>query len=821
MSAIHLVCNAHLDPVWLWEWEEGAAEALATFRTAAAICDEHPALIFNHNEALLYAWIDEYSPELAERISALIAAGQWHVMGGWYLQPDCNLPGGESLVRQVLYGRRYFQQRFGVRPTTAVNLDPFGHSRGLVQILAKSGFDSYLVCRPLPHEMALPDGPFTWVGYDGSTVMAVRPWGHYESGRGEAAVKVERLLTEGPALPCQLLLWGIGNHGGGPSRADAAALDALIAESSGAIRHSTPEAYFQEVRARGEALPSVATDLWPCMPGVYTTQARVKAAHRALESSLWLAERMAALAWWQGVTAYPTEELAEATRGLLFSQFHDALPGTGIARVEAQILRRLAYGQELVDRAKARAFFALAAAQVPAAPAGSIPILVYNPHPYPVQQVVECEISLADVTLAKTFTPIAVTCNGASVLAQVEQHLANHALDWRKRVVLQAELPPASMTRFDCWPQAPLPAKPAPVLEPEDGMLRVTTARLEVAINTATGLVDRYRVDGVDLLAPGACRPIVLRDTPDPWGMGVRRFGGRARPFRLLSPRQAAMAAGQPGTLAPVRVIEDGPVRVVIEALFGWGCSTIRQHYLISRLDSTLALELVVNWQETDRMLKLALPTAVPPEACVGQAVYGVAPLPPNGEEAVAQRWAAAMWSEYALTCLRDGGYGIDATDGLRLTLLRSPAYTAMPFSDRPMLPADRHVPRIDQGEHTVRCVLNGGPRAARLAAIEREAQAWHEAPMALYAFPSGGGEPVAPLMMLDDPAVVLSTVKRAEEGDALIVRLFEPTGTPRATTLTLDSQRIPVTLGAFEIVTLRIERSGQVATVNLLEEPV
>ena len=137
---IHLVSNAHLDPVWLWEWQEGAGEALSTFRQAAEFCETRKGFIFCHNEAVLYRWVEEHEPALFRRIRKLVRAKKWHIMGGWYVQPDCNMPSGESFVRQALLGRRYFAEKFGVEPRTAVNLDPFGHTRGLVQILAKSGY---------------------------------------------------------------------------------------------------------------------------------------------------------------------------------------------------------------------------------------------------------------------------------------------------------------------------------------------------------------------------------------------------------------------------------------------------------------------------------------------------------------------------------------------------------------------------------------------------------------------------------------------------------------------------------------------------------
>ena len=156
MKKMWLICNAHLDPVWLWRREEGAAEALSTFRVAVRFCKNYNGFVFNHNEALLYRWIEEYEPELFAEIQELVKCGKWHIMGGWELQPDCNMPSGESFVRQILSGRKYFAEKFGVRPETAINFDPFGHTRGLVQILNKSGYTSYIFTRPNSNFITLP-----------------------------------------------------------------------------------------------------------------------------------------------------------------------------------------------------------------------------------------------------------------------------------------------------------------------------------------------------------------------------------------------------------------------------------------------------------------------------------------------------------------------------------------------------------------------------------------------------------------------------------------------------------------------------------------
>jgi alpha-mannosidase len=211
---VYLLAQTHIDPVWLWDWTEGVAVTLATFRSIAALCERYPELRFNQNEALLYEWTEEYAPELFERIRQLVERGQWHVAGGWYLQPDCNLPCGEAMVRQILVGRRYFRERFGVEPVVALNVDSFGHSRGLVQILARSGYRGYIFCRPPQQWLPLPSSVFVWQGVDGSRVLAIRADSHYNTPAGKAAQKLQQWLASAPAELPVLFPWGGGQSRG-------------------------------------------------------------------------------------------------------------------------------------------------------------------------------------------------------------------------------------------------------------------------------------------------------------------------------------------------------------------------------------------------------------------------------------------------------------------------------------------------------------------------------------------------------------------------------------------------------------------------------
>jgi alpha-mannosidase len=825
-KTLHLICNAHLDPVWLWHWQEGAGEALSTFRTAAEICEADEAFVFNHNEVILYEWVRQYDPALFKRIQRLVKAGRWHIMGGWYLQPDCNMPSGESFVRQILLGRAYFKKQFGAMPTTAINFDPFGHTRGLVQILVKSGYDSYLFGRPEQKDCALPSDSFVWVGYDGSQVLARRFSFPYLSRLGMARHKIKQWLSENTDTDLDLLLWGVGNHGGGPSRRDVRDVNRLIARTeTHTICHSTPEAYFKQSRRRAAALPAHAGDLNPWGVGCYTSQVRIKQKHRLLENEIYSLEKMAATAAVNGLMKYPREQISEALHDLMTGEFHDILPGSSIQSVEEASLRMLDHGLEITSRQKARAFFALTAGQLKAAK-GRIPILVYNPHPFRVKTLIDCEFQLPDIS--EHFTDVIVYRKDRAVPSQVERERSNLRVDWRKRVVFIADLEPGRMNRFDCLTEV-IGEKPPVALRPSKGRIVFKTDRLRVVINTRTGLIDSYRIRGRECLARNAFEPIVLADTEDSWVMEGRAFRDVIGRFRLMDRNAGCEFSGLPADvgarrLASVRVLEDGPVRTIVEAVLSYGKSAICQRYILPKYGTEMEVAMRVFWNEKTKMLKLSLPTIGADNHYLGQVAYGRDRLPANGDEAVAQEWVAVVSKRrgFALTCINNGAYGSDfSRRALRLTLLRSAAYSSEKW---PSPPKDRFSPRMDQGERSFRFWLNAGPVRDRLDRIDREALTKNETPYALAFFPSGRGKKPKPLAVLSDNVVQITAVKRAESNSDLVLRLFEPTGRARRTVLGLPflRRKIALKLGPFEIRTLRINAAKRtIVATDLLERPL
>lgn len=822
-KTLHLVSNAHLDPVWLWEWEEGAAEAISTFRVAADFCEQFDGYIFNHNEVVLYQWVEEYEPALFARIQRLVREGKWHIMGGWYVQPDCNMPSGETFVRQSLVGKNYFLKKFGVDVTTAINFDPFGHSRGLPQILAKSGYNSYLFCRPDQNDCPLPSDDFLWVGFDGSEIMAHRASSFYGSGLGKAREKVQGWLEANQDKSVGMILWGVGNHGGGASRVDLEKLSALMKESDRNIIHSTPDRYFAELDR--DSLAKHEKDLNPWAVGCYTSIIRIKQKFRELENSIYGTEKIATSAWMQGLMKYPDQEINEALKDLLLCSFHDVLPGSCIQPAEEAAVRTMDHGLELMSRVKARAFFAMASGQEKPGE-GEIPIFVYNPHPFPISTIVECEFQIPDQNWDDTFTFIRVHQEGRQLPCQVEKEASSIPLDWRKKVVFQAELAPSSMNRFDCTEQK-MAKKPETALKESNGKIVFKTKQLEVVLNTETGFVDSLKIDGVNYVAPNAFQPLVIKDDVDPWGMRVKSFPEVEGSFHLMPKDRGTRFSGleQIEALPSVRVVEDGEARTVIESVLFYGDSSICQTYSLPKQGTEIGIDLRVYWNEKDRMLKLSIPLSIDSPEFKGEVAYGVQNLPVEGKEAVAQKWVGVFSKDDSkgFTCINDGIYASSfECNELRLTLLRSPAYSGHPISDRPIVPTNRFTPRIDQGERMFSFWLNAGTKQSRLESVPREALAKNEKPFALSFYPSGQGDKPVSGLILSDETVQLTVLKKTEEGDAVIIRLFEPTGQARETTVTFPACDFSQTLklAPFEIKTLRLDRQKkEIEEVNLLEK--
>jgi alpha-mannosidase len=310
--------------------------------------------------------------------------------------------------------------------------------------------------------------------------------------------------------------------------------------------------------------------------------------------------------------------------------------------------------------------------------------------------------------------------------------------------------------------------------------------------------------------------------------MKVRSFRAVVGRFALAAPEQAARFCGlREGALPPVRVIEDGPVRAVVEAILAHGDSRLVLRYKIPKRGAEIGVEARVLWLERDMMLKLGLRPKFGAARFMGQVAYGADELASNGDEAVAQKWLALVSETEgaAVTVVNDGTYGSD-WDGmdLRLSLLRSPAYAADTWEDRLAVSQDRFIPRQDIGERAFRFWLKGGPPAERLAAVGREALAHNEEPYVLAYCPPGGDRRAGAGLTVEGAAVEVTAFKKSEDGQDIIIRLFEPTGRPRRAVVRLPAlgARASVGLKGFEAKTLRyLRRKKAFVETDLLERRI
>jgi alpha-mannosidase len=824
---IHLIANAHLDPVWLWRWQEGCSEALSTFRTAAELTDEFSGFVFNHNESILYQWVKENDPVLYNKILECVKEGKWNIMGGWYLQPDCNMPSGESIIRNIQVGRRFFKEEFNVIPTTAINFDSFGHSRGLVQILKQAGYDSYIVCRPGENWYQFPDQDFVWKGFADSEIIVHRSDENYNSIWGQAEEELTKFLDYKKEEDVTLFLWGVGDHGGGPSRKDLADLQKRIEEDGDVcIIHSTPEDYFRELAEKNPKLHEITEGLNPVAQGCYTSQIRVKQKHRLLENELYSAEKMASMAEIQYGRTYPRELFREVEKTLLFSEFHDALPGSGSPQVEEDTLRLLEYGLELISREKHSAALTLAKEEG-RVKEGSSTILYYNPHPYDITGVFVCEVGLPKQNWTTEFMYPEVMYNGERIPTQAEKENSNFAIDWRKKVVVQATLKAASMNRMDVFFK---PMEKRPVFHEIVSKLKYIfdNGRMKVVINTTNGLLEEYSVDGINYLTKDSFELASFDDTYNPWGIRTGESSAR-RSFQLLTPHEGSEFSGLKSKVIPsVRVIEDGEVRTTIEAVFGMHNSKAYIRYQLPKSGTEFDVEVGVLFLEKEQYLKLMLHTPYTEHNFMGQIMFGREELK-QGEETVSQKWVMVQEkdSDRAVAVLNKGTHGASCKEGeLGLTLLRSAGYTAADFVMGKALQEEQWAPRMEQGERFYQFRITAGNSKELSEHLDQMAQAYNEEPYAFAYCPPGyqetnGVSKEGIFLGVDQPGIIISAMKKSEDKDGYILRLYESVGEDTLTTISVLNNTITkgVEFKAHEIKTFYLSvKDGTLEETSMIE---
>ena len=767
------VGHAHLDVAWLWPISQTRCKAARTFSSVLRLMEQFLDFHFTQSQPQLYQFVAEDHPHIFEQVRARVAEGRWEVTGGMWVQADCNMTGAESLVRQLLLGRSFFRQHFGAAETPILWLpDTFGFPWSLPQLIEQAGLSYFMTTKLSWNQYnRLPYDSFWWQGLDGTQILThfiTTPdaeGNRYDTYNGDLSPRLVigtwRNYQQKEAHTELLTAFGWGDGGGGPTR-EMLENGQRLANHPGAprLRMGRAGEFFQNLETQaGERLPVWNGELYlEYHRGTYTSQARTKRANRQCEFLLHDAEFLAAWAAQATGYAYPHAELTRAWELLCLNQFHDILPGSSIGQVYKDSARDHEAIRTIGERVRETALAALSRLLPKAAE-----FVAVNPTSFG-----ERHIGLLPESLAPGRTLIDLT-TGKSLITQPGEGGTLVKLD---------QISPYGLVALGSENKAPLP--PAGVLSVHlaNGGAVLENDALRVEFDAAGEITRLYdKAVGREVLPPGQ-RANVFQAFED------RPLGGDAWNIEVFYNDKQWVA--EPAH--SLRIIEEGPLRIGLEIRRHLLNSEIVQHVYLYRGSRRLDFDTWVDWQERHVMLKVAFPVDVLSPVATYDIQWGNIQRPTHRNtswdwarfETVAHKWVDLSEGDYGVSLLNDCKYGHDVHDNImRLTLLRGPTYPD---------------PDADQGEHHFTYSLlphRGDWRTGTIPAayalndplILRRVNG---AP-GLEGAERGRSDHALSLVAVDAPNVVIETVKQAEDGQGVIVRLYECQRRRGYVTLTTD----------------------------------
>lgn len=797
-KTLHIITQAHLDPAWLWVWRDGCSEALNTMQSALDRLRENPDLRFTRSSAATYRWAQEMDPRLWTKIRERVREGRWEIVNGWIEQADCNIPSTESLIRQALYGKAYFEREFGLDVDVGYNVDSFGHSGGIPQILSKSGFRYYVFMRPQPHEMDLPI-LFWWESPDGSRVLCWRiPRAYCQASDAsvvEEQVRAAAVEDFPPGFDDAAFFLGLGNHGGGPTKVQIAKIKDLREDDSlPELRFGTLGEFFAAIEqssALGD-IPVVRSELQHHAPGCYAAMGEIKHSNRRAERGLTQAEALSVMAGLDAEYDYRAAELHEAWWKLLFNQFHDILGGSSLPQCYVEARDSLGAACDAALARTVRAAHALARRVDTSGAPGAVLFLV-NTLPWERVALVQIDTQRtpnAGDPITHLETPDGDRqplqwCRGDSACGG---HLA--------KLTATVRLPPCGYRALRLAsgepPEAPH-TEPAFVRVREDGI----------------GLESMRADDGTELLAD-PIGLVVISDTSDTWGHGKREFRDEIGRPKLVS----------------TEIVEEGPILRTVRQRGGWQSSEIVLDITTYAEIDAVELSFRVNWQRKHEILKLEVPTALRGVRTFAKTAGGVTERVPTGEEEPAQDWVALQGKigrvVYSVGIINDRTYSYDCLDAqFRTVLVRSAMYAQ---SGEVTAEAQKSQPCLDQGWQErrfwlVRCA--GDWTQLGIDRLSAELQIPPEYAVDC-AHPGTESWEKSYISVSPEP-VSVTAVKRSEDGEGIVVRMQEMHGSNAAARLEVPGLALDWegAIAPWEIKTLKVTlrpEGAKVTETDLLE---
>ena len=787
MKKVHLIGNAHLDPVWLWRWQEGFMEIKATFRSALDRMYEFDNYIFTSACASYYMWIEKSDPKMFEEIRARVKEGRWCIAGGMFVQPDCNMPSGESFARHMLISQRYFKEKFGIIAKTGYNVDSFGHNGNMPMLLRSGGMENYVFMRPMKDEKELKESLFVWESADGSRVKTYRIPLFYDLHMGRFDYFEEIANMDEPSD--MMIFYGVGNHGGGPT---IELLSRMREELDQRFVYSTPDRYFAE--ADEAKLNTVKDDMQFHAKGCYSTYSEIKKNNRECENSLYSAEALSVMAGKLAGVLYDADELKRAWMTLLFNQFHDILCGCSIKEACRDAVNSQG---ETITIAQRTANFALSSiswqidtvgdntpmvtksGNVPWVDANGLgtPVVVFNPLAYE-----------RDALVSVSHYPKKVcTAEGEELPLQKVRASRSNGEDKYDTVFL-AKLPAYGYKVFrlhynaeeqKTW-DSPFDCAENSI---DNGVLKI---KFDKQTGELSSIFDKR--SGEELMSGTASAFLVDETHCDTWAHGIREF------------RDVTDVCSE----GSVRLIENGPVRATLRAEQKLKNSTIIRDYSLTAGSDVVSVKVKVDFHEKHRMLKLSLPVNLQNPRVLCEIPFGSIERPTDGTEQVCGSWYLMRDGERGLCVANDSKYSFDAKDNiLTMTVVRG-AIIADHYAGEHR---DEFCEFMEQGVHEFEYTVF--PYRSVAGTVRRARELNCRAESIIETFHKGSLPLQYSGISVDRENVSVTAIKAREGGCGTVLRLYETDGVDTDVRINVFGREIGIRVPHNSVKTLIVDDDG------------
>ncbi len=792
-ATYHLTGNSHIDAAWLWPWTETVDTVKRTFGTVVQLLSEYPTYTYTQSAAAYSQWMADKYPALNAQIAQRVNENRWELVGGMWLEPDLNMPDGESLVRQILVGQATFQKLYGKTTRIGWNPDSFGYNWQLPQIYKRSGIDYFVTQKMTWNDTnPLPLKLFWWESPDGSKVLTYFPH-DYANNNLDPTRLAKDLVTardRSPGLTDMMDLYGVGDHGGGPTRA---MLDQGLhwMEPDKVVPHEefgTAQAYFSKIEtgvapdsptwnysslAKGDtalpqpgagqtSIPTWKDELYlEYHRGVFTTQADHKRNMRDSEEWMLNAEKYASLAWLDGKT-YPAMQLTDAWKLVLFNQFHDLAAGSGIGVIYKEAQKDYDQVHWSSDQVTSDSL-ATIAARIDTRVKEGVPLLVFNPLAWGRGGAVEVSVQMPDGAADR----LSVLDDKNHVVPS--EVLSHDAATHTARLLVQ----PGDVPSMGYRMLHVIATEREFKSDLTSTAMTIENANLRVVVDPQTGCITSLfdKRAQFETLAKGGCGNELqaFKDTPknyDAWN---------------IDPGTLDAAPTLLHTVDSVQMIEKGPLRSTIRITRTWQNSKFVQDLTLFNGSDQVLVTNDIDWHETHVLLKAAFPLAASSANATYEIPYGTIDRPTTRNnsfekarfEVPAMRWADLGDGQHGFSLINTSKYGYDSVGNLlRLTLLRSPVWPD---------------PDADREHHHFSYVLYPHTGTWKQAdTVQHGYNANYELKAMQVAPHAGDLKPEHSFLAVDSDHVVVTAMKKAEDSDALIVRFYEWAGKGGSVTLTV-----------------------------------